>query len=132
MASRLRSCLVFLTVLWAGTLNVLADSRHVLVLYSDPTVGPAVADFTNGLREGLGAADSQLEPPHLDIARFPGEEHDRPLADWLATRYRDQPISVVVTMGTPASVFASRFGTAIWPGVPVVHAAIDGDQLKAV
>jgi signal transduction histidine kinase len=133
MAGHLRSCLVLLTVLGASTSNALAaDSRNVLVLYSDPTIGPALADFTDGLRNGLGPAASQLEPLHLDITRFPGEEHDQPLADWLTTRYHDNPVSVVVTVGTPASLFASRFAAHIWPGARIVHASIDGAQLKAV
>src|SRR4030095_6577526 len=45
--------------------------------------------------------------------------------------YRDRRIPVVIPLGVPASVFASRFAREIWPDVRIVHAAIDGDQLKA-
>ncbi len=109
-----------------------ADSPIVLILYSDGLLTPASADFTNGLRDGVKASSVQIEAQHLDLSRFVGEAHDRALADWLTSRHRDRPIAVVVPLGVPASVFASRFGPAIWPQARIVHAAIDGEQLNAV
>jgi signal transduction histidine kinase len=40
-------------------------------------------------------------------------------------------VSAVVALGVPASVFATRFGDAIWPGARILHVGIDGDQLRA-
>jgi signal transduction histidine kinase len=109
-----------------------ADSTSVLVLYSEGGLSPASADFTAGLRDSLASASVSVEEQHLDISRFAGDAHDAALAEWLTTRYRDRRISVVVPLGVPASVFAGRYAPEIWPESRLVHAAVDGDQLKAV
>jgi signal transduction histidine kinase len=125
--------LIVLAVLVCSLTNVaIANSPIVLVLYSEGGLSPASAAFTEGLRDGLKSSAVQLEEQHLDISRFAGEAHDRALADWLSTRYRDRRISIVTPLGVPASVFASRFAPEIWPDVRIVHAAIDGAQLSAV
>jgi signal transduction histidine kinase/ABC-type uncharacterized transport system substrate-binding protein len=110
----------------------LARSQSVLVLYSEGGLSPASADFTEGLRNGLTSSSAYVEEQHLDISRFAGDAHDRALAEWLTSRYRDRRISIVIPLGVPASVFASRFAREIWSDVRIVHAAIDGDQLTAV
>jgi signal transduction histidine kinase/ABC-type uncharacterized transport system substrate-binding protein len=128
-----RRRLIVLAVLVCALPNVSrADSPVVLVLYSEGGLSPASAAFTEGLREGLKASTVQVEEQHLDISRFAGEAHDRALAAWLTSRYRDRRIPIVIPLGVPASVFASQFAPEIWPDVRIVHAAIDGAQLSAV
>jgi len=128
-----RLCLIVLTALLCALARVSsADSPIVLVLYSEGGLSPASAAFTDGLRNGLKSSSVQVEEQHLDISRFAGEAHDRALADWLTSRYRDRHIPIVIPLGVPASVFASRFAPEIWPNVRIVHAAIDGEQLSAV
>ncbi len=101
------------------------------MLYSEQWLGPATASFTQSLRESFVATPSvQLEAQYLDISRFAGEAHDRALADWLHSRYRGRRLSVVLALGVPASVFATRFGEAIWPGARIIHVSIDGDQAR--
>ena len=107
------------------------EPRTVLVLYSEQWLGPATAPFTQSLRESLVASPTvQLEAQHLDIARFAGEAHDRVLADWLRSRYRGRHLSAVLALGVPASVFATRYGEAIWPAARTIHVSIDGDQAR--
>jgi signal transduction histidine kinase/ABC-type uncharacterized transport system substrate-binding protein len=131
--TRQNRCLIVLAVLLCSLTSVpLANSQSVLVLYSEGGLSPASADFTEGLRDGLTSSSLHVEEQHLDISRFAGDAHDRALAEWLTSRYRDRRISIVIPLGVPASVFASRFAREIWPEVRIVHAAIDGDQLKAV
>lgn len=106
-------------------------TRTVLVLHSDPWLAPANALFTQSLRERLAASPTVvLEAQFLDISRFAGEVHDRELAEWLHLRYRDRRLAAVVPIGVPASAFAVRYGPAIWPGARLVHASIDGDQVR--
>jgi signal transduction histidine kinase len=128
-----RRRLIVLAVLVCSLPSVsIADSPIVLVLYSEGGLSPASAGFTEGLRDGLKSSSVQVEEQHLDISRFAGEAHDRALAEWLTSRYRDRRIPIVIPLGVPASVFASRFASEIWPDVRIVHAAIDGVQLSAV
>jgi ABC-type uncharacterized transport system substrate-binding protein len=131
--TNVRLRLIVLGVLVCSLTNVsIADSPIVLVLYSEGGLSPASEAFTEGLRDGLKSSSVQVEEQHLDIARFAGDAHDRALAEWLTSRYRDRRIPIVVPLGVPASVFASRFAPEIWPDVRIVHAAIDGAQLSAV
>jgi signal transduction histidine kinase len=134
MTAGLRHCAAgVLLVLGCAATGWAQDSRTVLLLYSEQWLAPATTLFTQGLREGLTSSPGvELEAQHLDIARFAGEAHDRALADWLRSRYRGRQLSVVVALGVPPSVFATRYGAAIWPGARTLHVAIDGDQLQAV
>jgi signal transduction histidine kinase len=125
--------LIVLAVLLCSVTRVpLANAQSVLVLYSEGGLSPASADFTEGLRDGLKSSSVHVEEQHLDISRFAGDAHDRALAEWLTSRYHDRRIPIVIPLGVPASVFASRFAREIWPDVRIVHAAIDGDQLQTV
>src|SRR5262245_61328844 len=125
--------LIVLAGLVCSLTNVsIADSPVVVVLYSEGGLSPASAAFTEGLRDGVKSSSVQVEEQHLDISRFAGEAHDRALAEWLTSRYRDRRIPIVIPLGVPASVFASRFASEIWPEVRTVHAAVDGAQLSAV
>ena len=103
----------------------------MLVLDSEQFLGPATTLFTQSLRESLASSPTVvLEAQHLDISRFAGEAHDSALADWLRSRYRGRHPGVVVALGVPASVFATRYGEKIWPAARIIHASIDGDQAR--
>jgi signal transduction histidine kinase len=124
-----RCCAAGVLLLWSAVAAAAQPSSTVLVVYSEQWLAPATGIFTQSLRESLATSpDVQLEAQYLDISRFAGESHDRALADWLRARYLGRQLAVVVTLGVPASVFATRYGGTIWPGARIVHAAIDGEQ----
>jgi signal transduction histidine kinase len=107
------------------------EVRTVLVLHSEQWQAPALALLTQSLRESLAASPAiAVEAQYLDISRFAGEAHDRELAEWLHSRYRGRRLAAVVPIGVPASVFATRYAEAIWPGARLIHTAIDGDQVR--
>jgi signal transduction histidine kinase len=106
-----------------------SDERTVLVLYSDPSLVPATAAFTEALRDVTRPAGVRLEAQYLDISRFTAEADERAFAQWLAERYRARRIPVVVAVAVPASRFATRYGRGIWPHARIVHGAVDGAQL---
>jgi len=121
---------VLLSCSWSAVAAAQED-RTVLVLYSEQWLAPSTALFTQALRERLTAVPKVvLEAQYLDIARFAGEAHDRELAEWLHSRYRDRRLAAVVPLGVPASAFAIRYGSAIWPGARIIHASIDGDLVR--
>jgi signal transduction histidine kinase len=128
------ACRLFVAVSLALCLARLAasDGRTVLVLYSDPSLLPATAMFTDGLHQGIQSSNVQLEAQYLDISRFAEEADERAFAEWLASRYQQRSMPIVVTVGVPASVFATRFAVTIWPQARIVHAAIDRAQLEVV
>ena len=111
-----------------------AETRNVLVLYSNGALLPATVSFSNGLRDGLrSAALVELQSQHLDISRIEDDAHDSVMAERLAPLYRDRRIDIVVTLGVPASVFASQFGAT---GSGLMHEsfmpASTAQQLEAV
>ena len=131
-AAALRSCAAALLLI-VGCLPTAAaqDSRSVLVFYSDQALLPSALTFTEGLRESLGnPLTVRLETQHLDSPRFANAASDSALTDWLRWRYRERPVRVVVTVGDPASAFASRYGGSVWPAARIVHAAVDGEPLR--
>lgn len=123
-------------LLLVGCATTTADappSRTVLVLYSEQSLVPGAAAFTQSLRQSLGVSTRpvEIEGQHVGLSRFQGEMDEEALAEWLRTRYRTRRLPVVVTLGVPASVFATRYGATIWPEAKIIHAAVDGDQAGA-
>lgn len=129
---RLRHLFVVAVAISHVALVSASNERTVLVLYSDPSLLPATATLTESLRESTRSARLRLEAQYLDISRFTADTDEQAFAQWLLTRYRDRPISVVVAVAVPASRFATRFGARIWPQTRIVHTAVDGQQLDAV
>jgi signal transduction histidine kinase len=128
----LRWSVAFVLLLAVGpTAAAAQEVRRVLVLHSEQWMAPALALFTQNLRESLASSPAiSVEAQFLDITRPAGEARDRELADWLQSRFRGRQFAAVVPIGVPASVFATRYGETIWPGARLVHASIDGDQVR--
>src|SRR5262245_31229752 len=92
-----------------------ADSAWYAVL------SPAFRSVLNaGLRERVSVYSE-----HLDLSRFPGQRHEQLMQAYLRDKFRDRPIGVVVAQGSGALEFVMRTRAALWPGVPVVFAAVD-------
>src|SRR5215510_3933832 len=108
--------------------------RTVVVLTPDNTLGsPGSAQFNQGLRATFAASsheDIQIRFEPLDISRF----HDAPgralLADFLRQKYASQNIDLLVTALAPSLDFALEHRQTIFPGVPIVFAALDGEELR--
>ena len=128
----LRSCAAAVLLILARLPAAAAqDSGSVLVFYSDQALLPSALAFTEALRESLGTPLTvRLETQYLDSPRFANAASDGALVDSLRRRYRERPVQVVVTVGDPASAFASRYGASVWPAARIVHAAVDGEQLR--
>src|SRR5215813_13479937 len=62
---------------------------------------------------------------HLDLSRFGGARHDELLRTYLGDKFSERPIGVVVAQGSAALEFALRSRAELWPGVPVIFAAVD-------
>lgn len=128
--SHVLAVVAVLVIAFASALS--ANGRTVLILYSDPSLLPATAALTDGLRQATASGDIQLEAQYLDISRVASEADEQAFAQWLASRYRNRSIPVVVAVAIPASAFAIRYASAIWPASRLVHASVDGAQLDAV
>jgi hypothetical protein len=67
---------------------------------------------------------------HLDLSRFGGPRHDELLRRYLRDKFSERPIGVVVAKGSSALEFVLRSRAELWPGVPVIFAAVDEETGK--
>ena len=62
---------------------------------------------------------------NLDANRFYGSGYEDDILSFFKRKYRDRHIDAIVVVGSAALDFILRRGAEVWPGVPVVFAAID-------
>lgn len=131
---RIRSVLVLLSAWLALALPAqAAPDRHVLVLYSNSRLLPANLEIDRGLRDVLAAPDRRnLEhySEFLGLPVFSGREHERAMATYLGEKYRAHAPTVIVVVGGPALDFMLRERAGLFPDVPVVHVAVDKDDVR--
>src|SRR5262245_28747643 len=111
----------------------LGSVRTVVVLTPDNAMGsPGSNDFYKGLRATF-AADSrehiQIRFEPLDISRFEDAPGRALLADFLRQKYAGQKIDLLVAGLAPSLDFALEHRQEIFPGVPIVFAALDEAEI---
>ena len=100
-----------------------ASPKRVLIL--DPfgrNVAPfttAVSSFRTTLARELGEPVDIYEIP-LELARFAGPEGERQLVTFLEGRLKEQPVDLVVPVGTAGMQFAARHRDRLFPNTPVL------------
>jgi len=106
-----------------------AAPRRVLILSSfgsDFALFSRISsDFRSELTRKLGQPLDFFEVP-IDLARFVSVESQAPFADYLSALFASRRLDLVVTLGGPATRFGQTFRSRLFPGVPVLYAAVDG------
>ena len=129
------TALTVLLMLCAGASAATPPSvRTVVVLIPDNALGsPGSSDFNKGLRATF-ASDSrehiQIRFEPLDISRFQDARSRALLADFLRQKYASQKIDLVVAGLAPSLDFALEYRETIFPGVPIVFAALDEAEVR--
>ncbi|HEX7785072.1 MAG TPA: PAS domain-containing protein, partial [Methylomirabilota bacterium] len=88
--------------------------------------------FAAGTRRALLDAlpvGSSVYLEYTDLAR-PGADHVR-LRDWYRSKYANQPFDLIIAGGQEARVFLTRFRGDLWPGVPILLAAMADRSFSA-
>ncbi len=112
-----------------------ADTRLVLVLYSYSRLLPAIVEGDFALVEAFARRpELRIEPAteFLDHPRFSGAAYERAVVDYLRAKYAAAPPQVLLAGGEEALVFWLRHRDELFPGVPVVHVAVDRTRLQAL
>src|SRR5262245_20505753 len=110
--------------------------RSVLILDQSGRDSVWFDAFFSAFRSTLetkSAMRTSVYAEHLDLSRFGGPRHDELLRTYLRDKFSERPIGVVVAQGSAALEFALRSRAELWPGVPVIFAAVDeqtGKRLK--
>ncbi len=100
-----------------------AGPKRVLIL--DPfgrNVAPfttCVSSFRSTLARELGEPVDIYELP-LELTRFSGPEGETPLVTFVEGRLNEQPVDLVVPVGTAGMQFAARHRDRLFPTTPVV------------
>lgn len=109
--------------------------RRLLTIYENESTLFAVTATARGLREGFdGDRHTRVEfySEYLDAVRFPGEDHLARQAQYLAAKYGDIQLDVVLAAGPGALRFMLEHREKIAPGVPIVFGAITESTAKSV
>src|SRR5262245_48912248 len=102
--------------------------RSVLILDQSDADSAWYSAFSSGFRSTLNAKSAvriSVYAEHLDLSRFGGPRHDELTRRYLRDKFSDKPIGVVVAQGSGALEFMLRSRPELWPGVPVMFAAVD-------
>ncbi|MDM0107944.1 HAMP domain-containing sensor histidine kinase [Variovorax sp. J22R24] len=112
-----------------------AETRNVLVLFSNNRLLPANVEVDRGLREGIGNTPQrhvEVFEEFLDRPTFSGPAFDRTLNTYLRQKYATRPPAAIVVAGEPALEFMLRHRDGLFPEVPVVHLGVDKTYLESV
>jgi signal transduction histidine kinase len=108
--------------------------RLVVVLYpasSDGAPGQRLAD--QGIRSVFAASTERIEiiNEYIDYAPATDAEYARLQAEFLRRKYARHKVDLVIAGLSSAVDFALRQRTTAFPGVPVVHCAVDARELRS-
>ena len=100
-----------------------AEPQNVLILHAFEANMPINVMTSQGLMPtleagGLGVQNQFFE--HLDLARNPGPEHRRDLAELMGHRYRHRKIDLIITLYPEALQFVLNEGQALFSDAPVL------------
>jgi PAS domain S-box-containing protein len=110
------------------------NSRRVLVLYPTSEGQPGTIAFDQGLRFTLRTSSTEQIEVHneyLDTVRFPDDQYQRQLAEFLRRKYASLKIDVIIVGLAPSLDFLLKNRDEFFPEVPVVFGAIEQREVKA-
>ncbi len=102
--------------------------KHVLLLYPESRLLPAIVSFDQAMRAALQA---RLPTPvyfyteYLDLSLFDGDEPHRELRELLRRKYAHRAIDLIMPADSRALRIALRNRAELFAGAPIVFAAVD-------
>lgn len=97
---------------------IILSSYHHGFAWSDGEV----SGFLERFREVYPALDVPIE--YLDGKRHPGQEHLMRTKDYLASKYQEKKLDLVVALDNPALDMLVRYHDELFPRVPIVFAGV--------
>ena len=109
--------------------------RNVVLLTPDSAEGaPGGVLFRQSLRAAFAANSSdpiQIRTEYLDLSRFQRDPRERRiLVDFLKQKYAGQRIDLVIAGLSSSLDFALQFRQELFPGVPIVFAGLDQQEVE--
>src|SRR5262249_29765299 len=131
--SRLR-CVGLLVLVLARLGAASAESKRVLLLHSFGREDGPFDAFANGFR-------LELEQQSRDPLEFyevslepagPGEPSEESVVRFLLSMFASRPPDLIVPIGGPASTFAHRYRSRLFPDLPMLMTAVDERHFEQV
>jgi PAS domain S-box-containing protein len=137
----------FLAKLFLLTLPVLLLAQHsshgasppppkkILLLYSYQAMLPANLEWDEAIRsalKGTGKNPVEFFTEFLDLSQFPDESYTHGLLNLLQIKYSSEKIDLLIPVGDLAYSFLQDYGSAIFPGSPVVFCAVAKQQVESL
>jgi signal transduction histidine kinase len=125
--------LLFFVLVSAPTSAQAPAKRNVLILSDVGMSHSLTAAVTRRIVAGTGERpDRHVEfySESLDLQAFPGRPSRGDAQEWLAKKYGDHTLDVIVAVGPGAIEFLSSDARALFPDVPVVICGSASDQVS--
>jgi signal transduction histidine kinase len=118
---------------WSGPTSAQAPLKRDVLILSDVGMSHTLtAEITQAIAAGMQeTSDRHVEvfSESLDLQAFPGRPSREDVRDWLAKKYGDHGLDVVVAVGPGAIDFLSHDTQALFSDVPIVICGAISDQL---
>jgi signal transduction histidine kinase/ABC-type uncharacterized transport system substrate-binding protein len=126
---------VFAVLVSAGySVRAQEPMRRVLLLYPYDNASPFSEISGAAIRRQLierSGSKIEIDINFLDLARFPAEADERRSARYLAEKYSDKPLDLIIPLGTEAERFAVKYRDIFAPKVPVVFCCVTPELAAA-
>jgi signal transduction histidine kinase len=109
-------------------------TRRVLLLYPYDNAAPFTEVAGAAIRRRLiekSPSKIEIHISFLDLSRFPAEADERRSAHYLAEKYSDTSLDLVIPLGTEAERFAVKYRGIFAPKVPVVFCCVTPELAAA-
>lgn len=95
---------------------------------------PATVVVSNALRERVlqFAPRTEIYEDFLDLVRFPSEDHLKLSAAFLANKYSDRKIDLLVALGPDSLKYVAKYGALIAPHAKVIFCGIARETLETI
>ena len=116
---------------WASPRFVEAQEfkeKNILILYSHEREMSVYEELDQALRSALLSGSSYpvvFYTEYLDLMRFPDEQHQRKLVDYLQVKYAGRKIDLIFVVSPLAFHFLIQHGEKLFPGIPAVFTPVD-------
>jgi signal transduction histidine kinase len=102
--------------------------RGVLIINQSNSYRPWPNRIISEIRSAINGLSGQpisVYAEDLDLYRFNGPTYLQEVRNYFGAKYRDKSINAVISIGASALDYALHLRESLWPGVPVLFAAVD-------
>jgi C4-dicarboxylate-specific signal transduction histidine kinase len=112
-----------------------AQTRNVLIIFSNNRLLPANIEIDRGLRETIATSTDRVVETFAEFLgrpAFSGQDYERLFATYLREKYITRPPETIVLVAYPALDFFLRHRAEMFPDVPAVHIGVDKSILDSI